>query len=92
MNHHIIDRTTVRIAPLDRATSRLPDLNGPILRARDHPFALTMEGDARYVARMALEAEQRIGVRGFDVIEFDGVVAGGGEESLVRRDTEAIDL
>jgi hypothetical protein len=45
-----------------------------------------MECDSRDIARVAFEAKQRIRVRRLDVVEFHGVVARGGEESLVRRD------
>jgi hypothetical protein len=92
MNNHIIDRTVVHIRPLDRAGPRFPDANGAVFAARDHPFSLAVEGDARDVAGMAFEDEERGRVGGADVEELDVVVAGCGEEALVRRDAEAIYL
>lgn len=57
VNHHVVDRTAVRVAPLDRTAARLPDLHCAIFRAGDHPFALAVEGYACDVARVTLEAE-----------------------------------
>ena len=80
------------VAPLDRSRSRLPDLYRPILGTGHHPFALAVKSNAGNVTRMALECQQRIWVRGLDVVEFDVVVAGSGEEALIGGDTEAVDL
>ena len=51
-----------------------------------------MEGYACDVARMSIESEDRIGVRGLDVVELDGVVAGGCQVAFVGGDAEAVDL
>ena len=51
-----------------------------------------MEGHAGDVSRVALKGEHGIGVRRLDVVELDGVVAGGGEVALVGRDAKAVDL
>ena len=51
-----------------------------------------MEGDAGDVVSVALEGQDWIGVRGFDVVELDVGVGGGGEETLVGGDAEAVDL
>lgn len=51
-----------------------------------------MEGDAGDVRRVAFESKDGVRVRGLDLIELDGMVAGGGEEALVGRDAEAVDL
>ena len=56
VDHNIIRRASMIVAPLYRATPRLPDLDGPVLGARDHPFALAVKGDAGDVARVALES------------------------------------
>jgi hypothetical protein len=45
-----------------------------------------MEGNTRDIARMAIEAEQWVGVRRLDVVELDRMVASRSQESLVRRD------
>lgn len=92
VDHDVVDGTAVVVAALDGAAARLPDLHGAILRARDHPLALAVERDARDVARVALEGQQGVGVGRLDVEELDGVVARGGEEALVGRDTQAVDL
>ena len=88
----VVGGGAVVVAALDGAAARLPDLDGAVLGARDHPLALAVEGDARDVARVALEGEQRVRVGGLDVEELDGVVARRGEEALVGRDTEPVDL
>jgi hypothetical protein len=86
VDHHIVDRRAVRVASLDRATARLPDLDCTILGAGDHPLALAVEGYACDVARVALEAEQRVGVGRLDVVELDRVVAGRGQVTLIGGD------
>ena len=51
-----------------------------------------MEGDAGDVIGVAFEGDDRVGVGGLDVVEFDVVAACGGEVFLVRRDAEAVYL
>lgn len=63
MDDNIIYRAAVTVGALDRARPRVPDLDRTVLRARHHPFALTVEGYARNVPRMALEGEERVWVR-----------------------------
>ena len=92
MDYYIVDRRAVRVAPLYRAASRLPDLDCAILGACDHPFSFAVKCDASNVAGMAFESEKRVRVRGFYVVELDCVVAGGGEETLVRGYAETIYL
>lgn len=88
----VVGRAAVVVAALDGAAARLPDLDGAVLRARDHPFALAVEGDAGDVACVTLEGEQRVRIGRLDIKELDRVVAGGGEEALVGRDAQAVDL
>jgi hypothetical protein len=80
------------ITSLDRATPSLPDLDCAIFRACDHPFSLAVECDARHIATVTLKCEEGVWVCGFDVVEFDRVMASRSEESFVGRDAEAIDL
>ncbi len=51
-----------------------------------------MERDARDVGRVPVKGEDGVGVGRLDVVELDGVVAGGGEVALVGRDAEPVDL
>ncbi len=92
MDDYIVDRTTVVIAPLDAAAASLPDLDVAILGTSDHPFAFAVKCDTCYVARMAFEREDGIGIRGLDVVELDRMVARSSEEALIWRNAEAIDL
>lgn len=92
VNDDVIGRASVVVTALDGACASLPDLDGAVLGARDHPLALAVERDARDVARVALERQQRVGVGALDVEQLDGVVAGRGEEALVGRDAQAVDL
>jgi hypothetical protein len=92
VNHDIVDWAAVRVASLNSTSTSLPDLDSAILGACNHPLALTMECDTGDVAGVALKGEKRIRVGRLDIIQFDSMMAGGGEESLVRRDAEAIDL
>jgi hypothetical protein len=92
VDHYVVDWRAVGIASLNRAASRFPDLDRAIFRACDHPFSLAVECDARDVASVTFESKKRVWVCGFDVVEFDRVMASSGEESFVGGDTEAVDL
>jgi hypothetical protein len=92
MNHDIVDGHPVRVVPLDGALPCVPYLNRAVLGAGYHPFALAVEGDACDVARVAVESQDRVWVRRFDVIEFYRVVPGRGEVALVRGDAEPVYL
>lgn len=92
VDDNVVDRMAVGVGALHSAGARLPDLNGAILGARNHPLSLAVECDARNVTRVALEDGYGVGIGGLDVEELDGMVAGGGEEALVGGDAEAVDL
>lgn len=51
-----------------------------------------MECDTGDVGGVTVEGEDRIGIRGLDVVKLDRMVTGGGEVSLVGRDAKAVDL
>lgn len=57
MDDDVVGGGTVIVASLYRTTPRLPDLDGSVLGARDHPLALAMEGHAGDVAGVALEGQ-----------------------------------
>ena len=67
MNNDIIDGRSVVIAPLNHAGAGVPYLDGAVLGAGDHPFAVAVECHARDVARMALKDRSGSGVRGANV-------------------------
>jgi hypothetical protein len=92
VNHNIIDSSTVNVVALQGTSASIPNLDSPILRACNHPFALTVECDARDIAGVTFEGHHGVGVGGLDVIELDIVVTTGGEEALIGGDAETIDL
>lgn len=92
VDDHVVHRRPVVVAALDGAGARLPDLDGAVLAAGDHPLALAVEGHARHVARVALEGEQGVRVRRLDVVQLHRVVARRGEEALVGRDAQPVHL
>lgn len=92
MNHHIIDWTPMIITPLYSSCSRLPYLHRTIFTTGNHPFPFAVEGHAGDVVGVAFECEDRVWICGFDVVELDVGVGGGGEEALVGGDAEAVDL
>lgn len=51
-----------------------------------------MEPDTGDIVGVAFELQDRVGVGRLDIVEFDGGVAGGREETLIGGDTQAIDL
>lgn len=92
MNDDVVNRGAMQIIALDTARARIPDLHRAVLGARHHPLPLAVERDAGDVARVAVEGEYGVGVRGADVVKLDIVVSGGGEIALVGGDAETIDL
>lgn len=80
------------ITPLYSSCSRLPNLDRTIFTTGDHPFPFAVEGDASDVVGVTFECEDRVWVRGFDVVELDVGVGGGGEETLIGGDAQAVDL
>jgi hypothetical protein len=92
VDDYIIHGDSMIVIPLYRTTSSIPDLDRAVFRTCHHPFALAVERNARDVACVAIEGEDGVRIRGLDVVEFDCVVAGGGEVSFVGRDAEAVDL
>ena len=92
VDDYIVDWRTMRIASLNRATPSLPYLNCAILRTCHHPFSLAVECDARDIASVTFERKEGVWICRFYIVEFDRVMASGGKEPFVRRDTEAIDL
>jgi hypothetical protein len=92
VDHDVVDRHAVGVVPLDVTAAGVPDLDRAVLAAGHEPFRLAVERNAGYVAGVSVEGEDRVGVRGFDVVQLDRVVAGGGEVALVGRDAEAVYL
>jgi hypothetical protein len=92
MDNNIIHRRAVVVVALDSACAYVPDLDGAVLGARHHPLAFAVERDARHIGRVAFKGEDGTGIGRLDVVEFDRVVAGGGEIALVGRYAEAVYL
>lgn len=92
VNNHIVHWRVVVVAALNGASASLPDLHGSIFGAGNHPLSLAVECNASDVVRMAFKCQDGVWIGRFDIVELDTVVACGGKEALVRRDTEAIDL
>lgn len=92
VNNHIIHRDAMGIVPLHIAAARIPDLDRAVFARRHQPLGLAVECDARDVGRVTVEGEDGVGVRRFDIVELDGMMAGRGEVALVGRDAEAVYL
>lgn len=92
VNDNVINRSPVHVVALQGAGASVPDLDSPVLRACNHPFAFAMECDTGDVAGVTFEGHHWVGVGGLDIIEFDIVVSAGGEKTLVGSDAQAIDL
>lgn len=92
VDDNVVGGASVAITALNTTGSRFPNLDRAVLGARHHPLSLAMEGDAGDVSRVTLKRQQRVRVGRLDVVELDGVVAGGGEEALIGGDAEAVDL
>lgn len=70
--------SAVDVIALDAACSCIPDFDRAIFRAGHHPFALAMERHAGDVAGVSVEGEDRVRVRGTDVVQLHIVVPGRG--------------
>jgi len=92
VDYDIIRRAAMVIASLNRSSPCLPDLDSAVFGASNHPFSLAVKSDACDVAGMPLESQQWVRVRGFDIVELDGVMTSGGKVSFVGGDAEAVDL
>ena len=51
-----------------------------------------MEGNSGDVASMTLKRQQRVGIGRLDIVELDGMVAGGCKEAFVGGYAEAVNL
>lgn len=92
VNDDVVGGAAVAVATLNLAGTRLPDLDGAVLRACDHPFSFAVKGDACDVPGVTLKGQEGVRVGRLDVEELDRVVAGGSEEALVGRYAETVDL
>lgn len=57
MDHNIVRRAAMIIAPLNRSGPRLPDLDRTVLGASYHPFSLAVKGDTSDVTGVTLEGQ-----------------------------------
>jgi hypothetical protein len=92
VNDYISDWVAMGIASLNRTTSSLPNLDRAVLRACNHPLSLAVKCDTCNVACMSFKSEEGVWVGGFDVVELDSMMASSGEEALVWRYAETVDL
>jgi hypothetical protein len=92
VDNDVIDGELVSVVALKAAAADVPDLDGAVLRASDHPFALTVECDSGDVASVALKSHERVRVARLGVKQLDIVVTRNGEVLLVGGNAESIDL
>lgn len=92
VDNHIVDRRIVVVAALNGASASFPDLHSSILGASNHPLPLAVECNTCDVAGVAFKCQDRVRVRGLDVVKLDTVVACSSKKSLVGRDAKAVDL
>lgn len=92
VDNHVIHGRPMVVASLNASRPRLPDLDGSIFRACDHPFALAMERDACDVALVTFECQQRIRVGRLNIVQLHSMMASSGKVALVGGDAETIDL
>ena len=66
----VVDGGAVGVVALNGAGADIPDLDGAVLGAGDHPFGVDVEADAGDVVGVAVEGEDGVGVG------LGGLVAG----------------
>ena len=77
MNDNIVDRNSMRIVALNTAGASVPNLNGAVFGASDHPFPLAVKSYASNVTGMTFESKDRVRIGRLDIVEFDIVSSGG---------------
>lgn len=87
VDDHVVHRVGVLVVSLNQARSGVPDSDRHVLRAGDHPLALTVESHACDIVRVALKGHDRVRIGRLDVVEAHHVAAGSGKELLVWGDT-----
>lgn len=63
MDHDVVNRHPVGIVPLDIATPSVPNLDRTVFARGDQPLGFAMERNARDIAGVAVESEDRIRIR-----------------------------
>jgi hypothetical protein len=92
VNDNIIDRCSVNVVALQATSPCIPNLDSSVLGARDHPFSFAVKCDAGDVIGVTFEGNHRIGISRFNIKQFDIIVTGSREKSLIRCDAKAVDL
>lgn len=92
VDDNIVNGRLVDIVALQTACASVPDLDGSVFRAGNHPLAFTVEGDSGDIVCVAIEGHDRVGVAGLDIVELDIGVSGGGEVTFIGRNTQTIHL
>lgn len=75
MGDQVSRRSGMDVIALDAARSCIPDFDRAVFGAGHHPFALAMERHAGDITGVAVEGEDRVGVRGADVVELHILVS-----------------
>lgn len=80
------------VISLNHACSGVPYSYGHVLRACDHPFALTVKRDSSDIVCVSFELLDGVWVARLDIVQADHVPASRSEVFLVGGDAQAIDL
>lgn len=93
VDDNVVDRSLVRVIPLNGPRPGVPNLDGTILGASDHPFSLAMECNTSDIVGMALEGHHRACARcRLYIIEFDVQTACRCDISFVWGNAQPIHL
>lgn len=92
MNNNIVHWYAMCIVSLHIATPSVPNFDRTVFTRSDKPLGFAMERDTRHITGVAIKGEDCVWICAFDIVEFDSMVACGGEIALVRRDTEPVYL
>lgn len=83
MNSDVVDRMIVMVVALNTSGPGIPDLDSTILGACHHPLAFAMKSNASDIGRVALKGQDVIRIAGTDIVEFDVLVSGCSEPTLI---------
>ena len=87
VDHHIRNRASMMIIALNGSSARVPDFDGSVFGARDHPLALAVECNSGDVPGVSLEGQNWAWIVRADVIEFHVLRSGCSKVLLIGGDT-----
>jgi len=78
VDYDVVDGTAMVIISLHTARFRVPDLDGSVFAARNHPFRVAVKAHACDIAGVPFKSEVGLRIRTFEIVQLDGMMTGHG--------------